>query len=129
MSNKMEKVLSRLFGFFDYIRGDKSYRRVKTIRDDFTCLRVVSAFGQQVIIHIKRNTYVVMYKRRLFGQRKFRIFEVHALMPDDAPVKLAKHMAMPIHFPNLLPSGSSDTNQVSAAAMAFLDIKMKELNS
>ena len=127
MSIIIHRVLSKLFGVYDIIRGEKVYIRAKNLQDDFDRLRCSTVMGYELRFLVKRITLRVRYKNRFFGQKSFHLFEVHAEMPENAPSRLSEHMSSPLTFPNLLSYFSSNEAQVTAAVMAFIDIKMEDI--
>ena len=127
MSIIIHRVLSKLFGVYDIIRGEKVYIRAKNLQDDFDRLRFSTVMGYELRFLVKRITLRVRYKNRFFGQKSFHLFEVHAEMPENAPSRLSEHMSSPLTSPNLLSYFSSNEAQVTAAVMAFIDIKMEDI--
>ena len=74
MSIIIHRVLSKLFGVYDIIRGEKVYIRAKNLQDDFDRLRFSTVMGYELRFLVKRITLRVRYKNRFFGQMSFHLF-------------------------------------------------------
>ena len=116
------RALRSFLRAWNVIKGRRALADLGKTKDPNEVYHFHLSNGGIISLHCEVHTYLMRYESSLVRNQTHRIYHVTAVVDGALPKELADKLARGLIIGDLLPSGSSVTDQKKAAIQAFVSL-------